>query len=71
MNIMGADMGAMARNFLKAADTSYEELKVEINNIIKDIKISMFLTGAANISDLKNTKYIVFDPLYSWLDQGD
>ncbi len=69
--IMGADMGAMARNFLKAADTSYEELKLEVNNIIKDIKISMFLSAAANISDLKNKKYIVFDPLYSWLDQGD
>ncbi len=69
--IIGAEMGAMARNFLKDADTSYDQLVFHIKNIIKDIKISMFLTGSKDISALKNKKYIVFDPLYSWLKQGD
>ena len=64
-------MGAMARNFLKDADTSYDQLVFHIKNIIKDIKISMFLTGSKDIPALKNKKYIVFDPLYSWLKQGD
>jgi isopentenyl-diphosphate delta-isomerase len=69
--ILGANMGAMARNFLKDADTSYEQLVFHINNIIKDIKISMLLTSSKNIPDLKTKKYIVFEPLYSWLTQGD
>jgi isopentenyl-diphosphate delta-isomerase len=69
--VIGADMGAMARNFLKDADTSYDQLTLHIKNIIKDIKISMFLTGSKDIKELKTRKYIIFDPLYSWLNQGD
>jgi len=69
--MMGADMGAMAKNFLKDADTSYDQLVFHIKNIIKDIKISMFLTASKDVSELKNKRYIVLDPLYSWLSQGD
>ena len=69
--ILGAAMGAMARNFLKDADTSYEELKNHIINIIKDIKTTMFLTSSSNINELKKAKFIISEPLLSWLKERD
>jgi isopentenyl-diphosphate delta-isomerase len=66
--IMGATMAGMARNFLKDADTSYDELKNHINNIIRDIKITMFLTSSPNIESLKKAKFILLEPLLSWFE---
>ncbi len=65
--MLGATMGAMARNFLKDADTSYEDLKFNINNLIRDIKITMFLTSSKNVQELTKAKFIILEPLLSWL----
>ncbi len=68
--MLGASMGAMARNFLNDADTSYEDLKSHMENIINDLKITMFLTGSKDVKSIKKAKYIILEPLLSWL-KGD
>ncbi len=65
--MLGATMSAMARNFLKDADTSYEDLKFNINNLIRDVKITMFLTSSKNVQELKKARFITLEPLLTWL----
>ncbi|MDH3942976.1 MAG: type 2 isopentenyl-diphosphate Delta-isomerase [Anaerolineae bacterium] len=50
---LGADMGGMAGRFLKAAAISTEEVVEVIETTAKEIKISMFASGAGNIEELK------------------
>ena len=57
---LGACLVGMASQFLKAAEEGEEVLDIFCQRIIKELKISMFVAGARNISELQNT------PLYIW-----
>ena len=56
---LGANMGAMAYPFLKAASESTESLFTFSTHLINELKGAMFLTGSANISDLAKSRLIL------------
>jgi isopentenyl-diphosphate delta-isomerase len=55
---LGASMGGMAGNFLKAADVSAEKTSQVITEITKQIKVSMFGAGLSNLNELQNATLI-------------
>jgi isopentenyl-diphosphate delta-isomerase len=64
--MIGATMGGFARNFLSSADKSLDALKVQVEEIIRDMKMTMFLTSSKNVDSLRKARYFVTDPLKSW-----
>ena len=64
-------MGGFARSLLKGADDSYEQIEAVIYQIIRDLKITMFLTGSSKIEHLRKAKRIIFDPLKTWMGAYD
>ena len=64
--MIGATMGGFARNFLSTADKSFDALKIQIDEIIRDMKMTMFLTSSENVGALRKARYFVTEPLRSW-----
>jgi isopentenyl-diphosphate delta-isomerase len=52
---LGASLGGMAGPFLKAASHSLDQTILTIQEITREIRVTMFATGAANLSTLQNT----------------
>jgi isopentenyl-diphosphate delta-isomerase len=55
---LGADIGAMARPMLVAAHAGEEELRSFIEDVVTELRISMFGIGARNLEDLKRTPHL-------------
>tara|TARA_B100000029_G_scaffold516714_2_gene633150 strand:- start:13458 stop:14540 length:1083 start_codon:yes stop_codon:yes gene_type:complete len=66
---LGADIGGYARPMLTPASKSYNSLTAFINQLILELKSTMFLIGAKNIRELKSTEYITTEPLTSWISK--
>jgi isopentenyl-diphosphate delta-isomerase len=56
---LGASMAAMAYPFLRAAAQSRESLFAFADTILAELKSTMFLVGARNISTLASSRYIL------------
>lgn len=66
--IFGATAGGFARSLLRSADSSLEDIEREVNQIIRDLKIAMFLTGSSSVESLRKAKYFIREPLKSWVE---
>ncbi len=64
---LGADVGGFARSLLKYATKSWQELLSKVQELIEELKIAMFLTGASYISELKQASYVIKGELRFWL----
>jgi len=60
---LGASMAAMAYPFLRAASESRESLFAFAETILAELKSTMFLVGAKNVSALARLRYILTGPL--------
>lgn len=60
---LGASMSAMAYPFLRAASQSRESLFAFANTILSELKSTMFLVGARDVSALSSSRYILTGPL--------
>jgi len=56
---LGADLGGLALPFLKAADDSVEAVSNLLEQLTRELRITMFCIGAANLTDLRNTPHFV------------
>lgn len=56
---LGADLAAMARPLLVAADRGVEELNTFIETVLTELRVAMFGIGAANIDQLKTTPHLL------------
>ncbi len=65
---MGASAGGFARTLLKSADTSQADIENEISQILRDLKIAMFLTGKSSVQEMRQVKHIIREPLKSWVE---
>jgi isopentenyl-diphosphate delta-isomerase len=50
---LGADLGAMARPMLVRADEGEESLRQFVAEVIAELQICMFATGAADVAALR------------------
>ncbi len=64
---MGAAMGGFARTLLAGADGNYGDLERELKQIIRDLKIAMFLTSSSDVKKLASARKVIMEPLRSWL----
>ena len=66
---LGASVGSAALPFLRAAVDGGESAVVEVaERIIRTLKTTMLLTGAANLDALRSAPRIIGSPLREWLD---
>jgi len=65
---LGADSVGMALPFLKKS-ISHEELTQFINKFNDSLRIAMFLVGANNIEELKQSKLVVRGKTREWLNE--
>ncbi len=66
--ILGARMCAMAYPFLRKASESESSLDNYTQLVLAQLKSAMFLVGALNLEELRNTRYILKDKLASMLN---
>jgi len=64
---LGADMGGMAKPFLAKAVKGKEALSQYVDDIIREIRVAMFLVGAKNIDDLNRVPVLVMGKTAEWL----
>lgn len=55
---LSADAAALATPLLKAANASWEAVMEKLDEIIRELRISMFCIGARNLRQLKETPYL-------------
>ena len=56
---LGADLAGLALPFLKAAEESPAALDALIEQLLRELSITMFCIGAENLTALQNTPYLV------------
>lgn len=66
---LGADLAGVAQPFALAAFKGDKALDQAIEKMILELKVTMMLVGAKNISDLKKSKYLMRSGLNSLLEQ--
>jgi isopentenyl-diphosphate Delta-isomerase len=64
---LGADMGGMAKPFLEKAVKGKEALSQYVDDIIREIRVAMFLVGASNIDDLDSVPVLVMGKTAEYL----
>ncbi|MGC2035637.1 MAG: type 2 isopentenyl-diphosphate Delta-isomerase [Thermoplasmata archaeon] len=67
--VLGATAAGTAGGVLRAASTSYEATRAELENLIYELKVAMFLTGARTLADLAKVPYVVLGETRQWLDR--
>ncbi|MBP2144520.1 isopentenyl-diphosphate delta-isomerase [Methanococcus voltae] len=65
---LGANCCGIALPVLKAAMKSPEEVIKLFESLIKELKITMFLTGCNNINELNSARYIINGELKNWIN---
>ncbi len=66
---LGASVCTIARPFLRTAVISYEKTKLEMERVIRELKIAMFLTGSKNIEEFQKRKTLITGKTKEFLDQ--
>ena len=64
---IGADAAGLAYPFFKAAEKSSDAVIRVIENLGEILRNTMFLVGAKNIQELKNTEVVLFGELLDWV----
>jgi isopentenyl-diphosphate delta-isomerase len=69
--MMGADAVSIAYPLLMALKTYGESgLYKEMEKLFYELKVSMIVSGAANISQLADKKIIITGKTLEWIEQG-
>ncbi|MFZ3077935.1 MAG: type 2 isopentenyl-diphosphate Delta-isomerase [Candidatus Aenigmatarchaeota archaeon] len=63
---LGADAASMAKVLLADSLEGYESVKQNLENIIEELKIAMFLTGSNNVEELKKARYVITGKTKEW-----
>lgn len=66
---LGASAGGMALPILKAATQGYKFLNEMVEALIQELKLSMFLVGAKDVSMLRKVPLIVKGDTANWLNE--
>jgi isopentenyl-diphosphate Delta-isomerase len=64
---LGATAAGTAGGVLKAASTGYDEARRELEQLVHELKVAMFLTGSRSLDDLRRAPYLVTGESRQWL----
>ncbi len=64
---LGANVAGIAREMLRFATKSHIAVKERMEEIIEELKIAMFLSGASNVEEMRNASYVIRGELRDWI----
>lgn len=64
---LGATAAGTAGGVLRAASTGYEETRRELETLVHELKVAMFLTGSRTLDELRQAPYVVTGETRPWL----
>ncbi len=64
---MGARAAGIAGGVLRAASEGYAETRAELDQIVHEFKVAMFLTGSRTVDELRHARYVVTGETHQWL----
>jgi isopentenyl-diphosphate Delta-isomerase len=64
---LGATAAGTAGGVLRAAAAGYEETRRELEMLVHELKVAMFLTGSRTLEDLRRAPYVVTGETRPWL----
>jgi isopentenyl-diphosphate delta-isomerase len=64
---LGATAAGTAGGVLRAAATGYAETRQELETLVYELKVAMFLTGSHTVADLQKAPYVVTGETRPWL----
>ena len=64
---LGATAAGIAGGVLRAAATGYKQTRAELEQIIYELKVAMFLTGSRNVDELHRARYTITGETREWL----
>jgi isopentenyl-diphosphate Delta-isomerase len=64
---LGASAAGTAAGVLRAATTGFEETRRELETLVHELKVAMFLTGSRTVRDLQKAAYVVTGESRPWL----
>jgi len=64
---LGATAAGTAGGVLKAASTGFEATLRELETLVHELKVAMFLTGSRTVADLQKVPYVVTGETRPWL----
>ncbi len=66
---LGATAAGTAGGVLRAAATGYEETKKELETLVHELKVAMFLTGSRTVVELGRAPYVVTGESRPWIQR--
>ncbi len=64
---LGATAAGIAGGVLRAASTGYEETRRELELLVYELKVAMFLTGSGTLEELRQAPYVLTGESRQWL----
>ena len=64
---LGASAAGIAGGILRAAAVSYEETRKELDQLVYELKVAMFLTGSRTVEDLRTAGVVITGETQQWL----
>jgi isopentenyl-diphosphate Delta-isomerase len=65
--VLGATAAGVAGGVLKAASTSFEATRTELQDLVHELKVAMFLTGSRTVAELRRAPYVLTGETRQWL----
>jgi len=66
---IGAEHAAIAKQFLKVALEGQNSIEKFIEKLLRELRITMLLTGSKNVEDLKHAPIVISSLLKEWLEE--
>ncbi|UCG70904.1 MAG: type 2 isopentenyl-diphosphate Delta-isomerase [Thermoplasmata archaeon] len=66
---LGANSAGMAGALLKSATESSEKVMEQLEGVIHELKVTMFLTGVKNLAELKKQEVVITGRTKEWMEQ--
>lgn len=64
---LGATAAGIAGGVLRAAATGYKDARAELEQIIYELRVAMFLTGSRTVDELRRSRYTITGETREWL----
>jgi isopentenyl-diphosphate delta-isomerase len=65
--VLGASAAGTAGGVLRAAATSYEATRIELENLVHEFRVAMFLTGSRTVDELRGAPHVITGETRQWL----
>jgi isopentenyl-diphosphate Delta-isomerase len=64
---LGAGAAGIAGGLLRAAAAGYEETRRELEQVVYELRVAMFLTGSRTVVDLRRARHVLTGETRQWL----